>query len=86
MSAARRLRGEIFPKHPVSYYWPAYQSEWAIDIVFREAADLRRLHPRLVHHGMTAFSSPDGMRSLGKRIALSGGMPKRFSIWMPWRN
>ncbi|MGC8761650.1 MAG: hypothetical protein ACP5UT_17395 [Bryobacteraceae bacterium] len=70
--------GEIFRKHPVSYYWSTYQSEWAIDIVFREAADLRRLYPRLVHHGMTTFSSPDVMRYLGKRIPLSGDVPRRF--------
>jgi hypothetical protein len=73
------MHGEIFPKHPVSYYWSTYQSEWAIDIAFREAADLRRRHPRLVHHGMTTFSSPDGMRFLGKRIPLRGEAPKRSS-------
>ena len=73
------VHGEIFQKHPVSYYWSTYQSEWAIDIVFREAADLRRLYPRLVHHGLTTFSSPDLMRFLGKRIPLSGEVPKRFS-------
>jgi hypothetical protein len=73
------VHGEIFRKHPVSYYWSTYQSEWAIDIVFREAADLRRLYPRLVHHGMTTFSSPDVMRYLGKRIPLSGNVPQRFS-------
>ena len=73
------LHGDIFQKCPVSYYWSTYQSEWAIDIAFREAADLRRLYPRLVHHGMTTFSSPDVMRFLGKRIPLSGEVPKRFS-------
>jgi len=73
------IHGEIFQKHPVSYYWSTYQSEWAIDIVFREAAELRRLYPRLVHHAMTTFSSPDLMRYLGKRIPLSGEAPKRFS-------
>lgn len=72
------VHGEIFQKHPVSYYWSTYQSEWAIDIVFQEAADLRRLYPRLIHHGMTTFSSPDVMRYLGKRIPLSGEVPKRF--------
>jgi hypothetical protein len=81
-SVAKQLNpvhGEIFRKHPVSYYWSTYQSEWAIDIVFREAADLRRLYPRLIHHGMTTFSSPDVMRYLGKRIPLSGDVPQRFS-------
>ena len=73
------LHGEIFEKHPVSYYWSTYQSEWAIDIAFQKAADLRRLYPRWVHHAMTTFSSPDVMRYLGKRILLSGQVPQRFS-------
>lgn len=73
------VHGEIFKKHPVSYYWSTYQSEWAIDIVFREAADLRRLYPRLIQHAMTTFSSPDVMRYLGKRIPLSGDVPERFT-------
>lgn len=73
------VHGDLFQNYPVSYYWSTYQSEWAIDIAFREAADLRRLYPRLVHHGMTTFSSPDVMRFLGKRIPLSGEVPKRFS-------
>jgi hypothetical protein len=71
------IHGEIF-QHPVPYYWSTYQSEWAIDIVFREAADLRRLYPRWVHHAMTTFSSSDVMRYLGKRIPLSGQVPQRF--------
>jgi hypothetical protein len=73
------IHGEMFQKHPVPYYWSTYQSEWAIDIIFRKAADLRRLYPRLIHHGMTSFFSPDVMRYLGKRIPLSGEVPKRFS-------
>jgi hypothetical protein len=70
---------EIFRQYPVHYYWSTYQSEWAIDIVFREAAALRRLYPRWVHHGMTTFGSADVMRFLGRRIPLSGEVPKRFS-------
>jgi hypothetical protein len=73
------IHGEISRKHPLSYYWSTYQSEWAIDIVFRQAADLRRLYPRWVHHAMTTFSSSDVMRYLGKRIPLSGQLPQRFS-------
>ena len=79
---ARQLNpahGKIFRNYPVSYYWSTYQSEWAIDIAFRQAAELRRLYPRLVHHGITTFSSPDVMRYLGKRIPLSGRVPQGFS-------
>ena len=66
------IHEQIFSKHPVDYYWSTYQSEWAIDIVFRDAAALRRLYPRLVHHGMTSFASGDVMRYLGKRVRLDG--------------
>jgi hypothetical protein len=69
----------IFRQFPVRFYWSTYQSEWATDVVFREAASLRRLFPRLVHHGITTFASSDVMRFLGKRIPLSGPVPKRFS-------
>ena len=51
----------------------------AIDVVFREAAVLRRLFPRLVHHGITTFGSPDVLRFLGRRLPLSGQVPTRFS-------
>jgi len=69
----------IFHAYPVSYYWSTYQSEWAIDVVFRKAADLRRLFPRLVHHGITTFGSPDVLRFLGRRLPLSGEVPRRFT-------
>jgi len=48
-------------------------------VVFREAATLRRLQPRLMRHGMTALGSTDVMRFLGRRIPLSGEVPKRFN-------
>ena len=73
------IHGQIFREFPVRYYWSTYQSEWALDTVVQQAADLRRLYPRLGHHGMTTFSSPDVMRYLGKRVLLSGDVPKRFS-------
>jgi hypothetical protein len=73
------VHGEIFAKYPLSYYWTTYQSEWAIDVVFRKAAELRRLYPRLVHHAMTTFGSSDVMRYLGKRTCLTGEIRKDFS-------
>jgi hypothetical protein len=73
------VHGEMFKKYPVSYYWSTYQSEWAIDTVFQEAEELRRLFPRLVHHGITTFSCTDVMRYMGKPTLLSGEVPKRFS-------
>jgi hypothetical protein len=43
--------------------------------MFRDAASLARLYPKLVHHGLTTFSSPDVMRFLGRRIAPEGHVP-----------
>jgi len=47
-------------------------------VVFRRAATLRRLYPRLVHHGLTALGSTDVLRFLGRRIPASGEVPKHF--------
>src|SRR5437879_10385538 len=73
------IHAEIFHKHPISYYWSTYQHEWAIDVVFHHAADLRRFYPRWVNHAMTTFSSPDFMRFLGKHLTLNGQISQKFS-------
>jgi len=70
---------DIFEPYPVSYYWTCYQSEWATDIVFREADFLKRLMPLLVRHGMLDFSSPDVMRYFGRRVNQSG--EGRGALW-----
>lgn len=72
------LHEMIFEKHPVRYYWSTYQSEWAIDIVFRKPADLRRLYPRLIRHGITTLKSEDVMRYLGKPLSPTGQILKSF--------
>jgi hypothetical protein len=43
-----------------------------MDPVFRDAEQLRRLYPQLVHLGMTGFSSPDVLRFMGKRVRPDG--------------
>jgi hypothetical protein len=68
----------ILRHHPVSYYWSTFQSEWAIDLVFREATVLRRLYPRLLQHGMTTFGSTDVLRFLG-RPTPRGDVPGAFT-------
>lgn len=77
--ALNPIHHRIFEKYPVTYYWTTYQSEWAIDLVFRKASELRHLYPRLIHHGMTTFGSGDVMRYLGKRTRLTGEVPNNFS-------
>ena len=66
------IHDEIFQRFPMHYYWATYQSEWATDIVFRAAEDLRRLYPLWIHHAMTTFRSPDVLRFLGKQFTAAG--------------
>ena len=65
----------MFETFPVDYYWSAFQSEWATDILFRDAATLGQLYPSLVHHGLTTFFSPDILRFLGRHVPPSGNVP-----------
>jgi hypothetical protein len=68
----------IFRTFEAHYYWTVYQSEWATDVVFRQAATLRRLYPRLLRHALTTLGSTDVMRYLGRRIPASGQVPRNF--------
>ena len=70
---------EIFRAWPLSYYWSARQSEWATDVMFRDAPTLAALMPRLVQHGMTTFSSPEVMRFLGRKVPATGRVDGRFA-------
>ena len=80
------LARELNPVHSrmlgrfhVDYYWSVFQSEWAIDVVFRDADLLRRLYPKIVHHAMTTLSCQDVLRYLGRFVPASGAAPRRFS-------
>jgi hypothetical protein len=50
------------------YYWTFHQTEWASDVMFRDAQELSACYPSLVRHAMSSFSSEDVMRFLGKRL------------------
>jgi hypothetical protein len=60
-------RHGLFGERQMHYYWSADETEWATDLLFRSAADLKRLYPRLVRHAMTTFGSDDVLRFLGHR-------------------
>ena len=70
---------EIFKDFPADYYWSAYQSEWATDIMFRSSKKLARLYPSLVYHAVATFSSPDVLRFLGRKIPPEGIIPHAFA-------
>ena len=61
------LHTTIFKPSPMQYYWTAYQTEWATDLLFKGPHTLAEIHPSLVRHAMEPFKSPDVMRFLGRK-------------------
>ncbi len=49
------------------YYWSVRQSEYATDVLFRDAASLQAVYPKLLDHAITQFGSEDVLRFLGRR-------------------
>jgi len=49
------------------YYWSLQESEYATDVMFRDAATLERLYPALADHAIKRFGSHDVLRFLGRR-------------------
>ena len=75
-----RLLDQAHPLHrdlcrPIqqTYYWTASASEYATDLLFRDAPSLAALYPQFVHHAIRTFASPDVMRFLGRHIPASSG-------------
>jgi hypothetical protein len=72
------LKGILKQCHPLheeicrpihqDYYWSASDTEYATDLLFKDSKQLAELYPRLVHHGISTFSSPDVMRFLGRQV------------------
>ena len=61
------LHETIFEPDPMDYYWSAYQTEWATDLMFRDPPSLAALYPTLVRHAAHHFASPDVLRFLGRK-------------------
>lgn len=73
LDQAHPLHAEICRPIGQTYYWTASASEYATDLLFRDAPSLAALYPRLVHHGLRTFASPDVMRFLGRNIPTTHG-------------
>jgi hypothetical protein len=52
--------------HP--YYWSVSESEYATDVLFRDARALAGIYPALVDHAIKRFDSRDVLRFLGRRL------------------
>jgi hypothetical protein len=66
--ALNPLHTRIFQPWPMDYYWSAYQTEWATDILFDDPRALADVYPSLVRYAMYHLQSPDVMRFLGRKI------------------
>jgi hypothetical protein len=73
LDQAHPLHREICRPIGQTYYWTASASEYATDLLFRDAPSLAALYPRLVHHGLRTFASPDVMRFLGHKVPTTHG-------------
>jgi len=63
---AIRLAEEIGRPIRQGYYWSARQTEYATDLLFKDAPSLASLYPQFLHHGIRSFASPDVLRFLGR--------------------
>jgi hypothetical protein len=50
-----------------SYYWSLSESEYATDVMFRDAVALERIYPALTEHAIQRFGCQDVLRFLGRR-------------------
>lgn len=66
------LFSQMSVNYPMKYFWTCQDSEWATDLIFRKADQLRRLVPQLLHLGVVSFSSPDVLRFMGKKVTRQG--------------
>ena len=86
MGQLDRLLRRVHPLHAeffrgpgaLDYYWTSEQTEWATDVVFRDAGSLSRLYQRLIRRGMDSFQSPDVLRFLGHKVPAHGGVHGRY--------
>jgi hypothetical protein len=79
LQEAHPLHRELTAPLPQTYYWTASQSEYATDLMFRDAAALARHYSAWARHAISAFGSPDVLRFLGERVQPRGTrLPARF--------
>jgi hypothetical protein len=78
LAQAHPLHKEIGRPFHQPYYWSAAQTEYATDVLFRDAPTLAQWYRPFLHHGMSTFKSADVLRFLGQFVPASGRVPKRF--------
>jgi hypothetical protein len=53
---------------PMDYYWSVDQSEWATDVMFKDAASLALVYPKLIRQGVLTLGASDVLKFLGKNL------------------
>lgn len=59
------LLGDLLQGQP--YHWVTDQAEFALDLLFKDAAALASLYPRLLEHAVLHFSGEDILTYLGRK-------------------
>ena len=72
--ALDRIRRTAHPAHEsmfgglgYKYYWSAFQTEWASDILFDSTRELQAIYPSLVRGAIQGFDCREVMRFLGRK-------------------
>ena len=60
---------EILAGYKTPYYWSAYETEWASDVMFRSPGHLAAIYPQLTRGAISAFGCQQVMRFLGKKLS-----------------
>lgn len=63
----------------LEYCWTAPETEYAIDVMFRERSRLQEIYPHLVQHGIMSFGCEKVLRFLGRQRPLAVGESKSTS-------
>jgi len=80
LAHAHPLHRQICRPLALQYYWSASDTEYATDVIFKDAPTLAARYPGFVHHAMSSFSSPDVLRFLGRYVPLhTGKVFQRFT-------
>jgi hypothetical protein len=69
----------LFGKDLMPHYWSADETEWATDVLFKRTADLARIYPQLIQHGVSVFDSPNVLRFLGRKVTAQGQVYKNLT-------
>ena len=74
VEALDHIRQTAHPAHEtmlghlgLNYYWSAFQTEWATDVMFHSPEALHAIYPALVRGAIQGFDCRDVMRFLGRK-------------------